>query len=691
MAAPKPLKFAPRLPLPRWMNPRWLHSSRLLAAVLWLALQFLGPTAGAAESSAVDSIESRLRGAPDQALLAVETALAGSGGADRVELLVLRGWMQIALADGAAAEQTALELEQGAGDSPPGLAAAAAQLLRGRWIARRGPLGRADRMLGEAEARFAQQSTPGLRLRLLDARAKVKQGLGRLDEAVRLYQESVTLADRAGPPWRQSDQRSQLAYTLFLAQQVERAQEFNVQAVNLARAAGDKLALSGAMTTSGIIDGALGRKTEELQAMRDAITLAREAGATRDAVLGMANLSDFYLKQADYATALKLAREALPLARQVKDPMIESVALTNAGLALISLNRREEGMRLAQQALMLEERAGALTSMSQIQEELGLALEKNGHHREAWVALLEHRRLSDEVFQREQQQAVLEMQEASEAERRQREMAALQTEMGLKEAQLEGRDLQQQLWAFSVLAGTLLLAVVGLLVRRMRRSNAALTSSNAELEVASGRDPLTGLANRRQFQSLMHAQQASTNFEGTLLLIDVDHFKRINDQHGHAVGDAVLVEIAQRLRDTLRAEDLTVRWGGEEFLVLVQGLPAQQVEALAQRLLAAIGGRAVQPGRERVDVTASIGFATFPLLPQRQPLGWERAIDLVDTAMYLAKAHGRNRAYGVRSLAAVATAGTLEQAWRNGQADLTLLPGPGAQSVAAPSGAGAAA
>ncbi|HLL13111.1 MAG TPA: GGDEF domain-containing protein, partial [Rubrivivax sp.] len=537
------------------------------------------------------------------------------------------------------------------------------------------------RMLAEAEARLAQASTPGLRQRLLDAQANVQQNLGRFDQAVRLFQESVALADQSAPDWRRSEQRSHLAYTLSLAQQPDQAQEVNARAVELAVAAGDKLALSGAKTTHAIIVSALGRKAEELKAMREAITLAHEAGATRDAVLGIANLSDYYLKQGDFATALKLAREALPLARQVKDHTTESVALTNAGLALISLKRREEGSRLVREAMMIEERTGALTSMSQIQEELGLELEKNGHHREAWAALLEHRRLSDEVFQREQQQALLEVQEAFEADRRKRELATLQTEMGLKAAQLEGRDLQQRLWGFMLLAGTLLLGVVGLLVRRMRRSNAALTSTNAELEVASGRDPLTGLANRRQFQAVMHAWQAGANFQGTLLLIDIDHFKAINDRHGHAVGDAVLVEIAQRLRDTLRAEDLTVRWGGEEFLIVVQDLPPEQVEALAQRLLAAIGGRPVSAGQVRIAVTASIGFATFPLLPQREAQGWERGIELVDTAMYLAKAHGRNRAYGVRSLAAAAAPGRLEEAWREGHADLTLLPGPGAQPL----------
>jgi diguanylate cyclase (GGDEF)-like protein len=327
--------------------------------------------------------------------------------------------------------------------------------------------------------------------------------------------------------------------------------------------------------------------------------------------------------------------------------------------------------------------------MLDIQEELGHALERAGLLREAWQALSEHRRLADEVYQRKQQQAVLELQEGFDAERRQRELAELQTDNQLKEAQLTQRDLQQRLWAAGVISGLLLLAVVAVLLRRMRHSNAQLQTSNAQLQVASERDPLTGLANRRHLLQVM--QQSATEgqgFEGSMLLIDIDHFKRINDRHGHAVGDQVLVEMAQRLRAALREEDLTVRWGGEEFLVVVRGMPPDEVEGLAQRLLAAIGREPVAlggrgaPGAEALSVTASIGFATFPLLPLRRPLSWEKAIDLVDTAMYLAKGHGRNRAYGVRTLqddeGALVTAqpGTLESAWRSGRAELAHLSGP---------------
>jgi diguanylate cyclase (GGDEF)-like protein len=692
LARRRRFKFALRAPKSVLMEDRWHRGSRLLAAVVasMLVPAFAAaPVPAASAAARLAEIEASLRGRPEQALPALAAALDGANGPERVELLVLRGQLQSRLADGPAVEKTAQALEQLGASTQTSAAPAAAGLVRARWLTRRGPLGHADRMLGDAYALLPAGATPGLRLRFLEAQAKIRQSLGRLDDAVRLYQQAVALADGAGPLWRRAEQRSALAYTLYLAQQPDRALEVNREALALARSADDALAQSQAMTVEAIVAGAQGRKEEELQAMRMAIDLARRAGAKLDTVLGLANLSDHYLKAGDYVTALALAREALPLAHELQDPASETVALTNAGLALIALGHLDEGMGLVGQALSLCDRAGGLTDMADIQQELGLTLEKAGQLERAWPALLAYRRLADEVFQRGQQQAVTELQEDYEAERRRREVALLQTEMGLKEALLLGRELQQRLWAVAATAGVLLLAVVGLLVRRMRRSNAELAASNSQLKVASQCDALTGLANRRHFTQVMQAlspRETGGALEGSLLLIDIDHFKRINDRHGHVAGDAVLMELAQRLRAAMRGQDLTVRWGGEEFLVLVRSLPAAQVEALAERLLAAIAGEPVHHGRERIAVTASIGFATFPLQPQCLPVTWECAIDLVDTAMYLAKAHGRNRAYGVRALhddaRGQAAGGGLESAWRNGRADLKLLAGPAVAPVA---------
>ena len=678
------LGFKSAADLPKFL--RMDLSGALVRLCLSLALATTGLPIAWASARDAQGVETALRGQPERAVAALDELLPASQGVARIEALVLKGFMLVRMGELAAAESVAQTLDAlglgKAGRSDP-QASAAAGLLRARALARTGPAARADRVATQALAQLPADASAQLRLRFLDTHAGIKQSIGKLDLAVALLQEAVALSDRSGPLWQRSDLRGSLAYALVLAKQLDRALAINRESIQLADESQDLLARSSAMTVEFIVQAELGHGAEELRAAQAALDLARQAGAKRQQVLATANLADYYLKRRDHQTALRLAQEALPLAREVKDKSSESLALTNSGLALIGLGRHAEGQALVRQALVIEEEAGALTEMLVIQEELGHALERAGLLREAWQALTEHRRMADDVFQRQHQQAVLELQEGFDAERRQRELTALQTEGKLKQAELERRDLQQRLWVAGILAGLLLLMLVALLLRRMRRRNEQLKDSNALLKVAGERDPLTGLANRRHLLAVM--QQSAVDgggFDGSMMLIDIDHFKRINDQHGHAAGDKVLVEVARRLQSALREEDLTVRWGGEEFLVVVRALPTDEVESLAQRLLTVIGSEPVALGREQIAVTASIGFATFPLLPKRQALAWERAIDLVDTAMYLAKAHGRNRAYGVRALQdeegalVTAQASQLETAWRDGRADLAHFSGP---------------
>jgi len=160
--------------------------------------------------------------------------------------------------------------------------------------------------------------------------------------------------------------------------------------------------------------------------------------------------------------------------------------------------------------------------------------------------------------------------------------------------------------------------------------------------------------------------------------------------HGHAAGDTVLVDIAKRLRAILREEDLVVRWGGEEFLIVVETRDPDYANTLAQRLLDQMAELPVTHGALHIPITASIGFATFPVAPQGLALSWERAIDLVDTVMYMAKAHGRNKAYGIESIDAndeptlLALASRMEAAWHEGRVKLRALSGPSSASAVNP-------
>lgn len=623
--------------------------------------------------------------------------LLPAGTQAQVQALAVRGMLQAARHDADAVKTTLDALDDLAPRAP--LAVSAAALVRAAQAQDVGPLRNADRLAAEAQAVMPAHAPPALRWQLLKLHARIKQDRAEFDGALRLQHQALALADRIGTAWRRSETRSSLAYTLLLAGQVEPGAAANQEALAIARSADDDLALARALTIEAFFRAQAGDTAGELQAMQGSIAHARRAGSREVAVLGLANLADYYLKRADFDTALKLGHEALPLARELGDRSAEMVALANIGLSLIAKRRPEQGLRYTREAMALDARVGALDSMARFEGEIGSTLERAGYLREAVAAYQRQRKLADEVSRRDQQQAILELQEGQDHERRQRELDLLQRENALQQARLLNQTLTQRLWAAAALAALLLVAVAGLLLHRLRRHNLALKQGNALLRTISEHDALTGLANRHHLQRVQQAAPggATAPFEGSLLLIDIDHFKRINDRHGHAAGDSVLVEVARRLRSVLRDGDLIVRWGGEEFLVVAHALSQARLEALAQRLLCAVADTPVAlagaaPAANPADtpatggavsVTASIGYASFPTQPTGLAVSWDRALALVDTALYLAKAHGRNLAYGVWQLHArnevelIEISHGLETAWRAGRVQLTASRGPG--------------
>jgi diguanylate cyclase (GGDEF)-like protein len=284
----------------------------------------------------------------------------------------------------------------------------------------------------------------------------------------------------------------------------------------------------------------------------------------------------------------------------------------------------------------------------------------------------------------------VELQEKYEAEKKQRQIELLSRDNKLKTTELDNRRLQQRVWWLLAIVFALAAGIVGILYRKVRHANDQLKEKNLELKQQSSRDPLTSLYNRRHFQEFMrtHLQVekrgAGTSGEeivGALFLLDVDHFKHVNDTYGHAAGDAVLRMIADSLREILRETDMIVRWGGEEFLAFLPAIPRSGVEEIARRLLVGISSTAIDYQDAKISVDVSIGFAPFPLVPGNDALPWERAVNLVDMALYLAKAHGRNRAYGVRGFSNFETTSMesieqdLERAWRAGFVDLSIVLG----------------
>jgi diguanylate cyclase (GGDEF)-like protein len=227
-----------------------------------------------------------------------------------------------------------------------------------------------------------------------------------------------------------------------------------------------------------------------------------------------------------------------------------------------------------------------------------------------------------------------------------REVEVLRLDGALKQATLRQRNLLLML-----LGAGLLLSAVGAFLgwrgyRIERRLELALTARNQELEVALARiaelartDPLTGLMNRRSFEEQATREMAKARRNGTSLVLamaDIDHFKPLNDQFGHAAGDEVLRQLAARLRSGLRESDLVCRWGGEEFVCLLVDVSVGDAAGALERLRYSLDRQPIiiAPGAQPVRLT--IGLTQLEA-------GLDEALAAADAALYEGKRAGRDR------------------------------------------------
>lgn len=161
-------------------------------------------------------------------------------------------------------------------------------------------------------------------------------------------------------------------------------------------------------------------------------------------------------------------------------------------------------------------------------------------------------------------------------------------------------------------------------------------------------DVLTGWNNRRYLLVRLNEELARARRDGhrlVCLMLDIDHFKRVNDNWGHAAGDAVLREIAQRVESQVRASDVAARYGGEEFVVLLPGTDVASAKLLAERIRNAVSRKPVElPNGEAVTITASIGISEVQPAPEADDLKTvgDSLIARADVALYAAKSSGRN-------------------------------------------------
>jgi diguanylate cyclase (GGDEF)-like protein len=593
-------------------------------------------SAAVAESSFADQLEMLEWSDPERAAQIIDAAppLAASSVAAEIEMLEIRGmiYADATRDEDVYAVERRLEAIAGKGDES---AVRAGRFVRAYSARQHSQFAAAEAELKGIDIAAIQSDTE--RYRVLTLRGHVLRILGQDEAALPFLERALDLANKMHDELRTLHSMLSLVRIYTDSGNFDRATLQLTTARRIATRLADESALVETEERTADIADRRGDRAEERRASLSGLEHAKRSGSSKWIELALINLGDSYLKTRDYAESLKYSKAALPIMARTNHRDDEQITLFNEGLAYIGLGSIKMGEKLAEGAISEVLAGSNLLDAKELLREYADALEHAGYLMMAIQVYHRYDALSEKFMTNTRQRAFLELSAQFDDERKARELELLRRDNALKVSEMRGQRLQQQL----ILAGTLFIACI---CAALVWAFAGVRKTNEKLRFSSEHDPLTGLSNRRYFNEHVLAVDGGRPVGGCVLLADLDHFKRINDTHGHPAGDAVLAAISQRLAAALRENDKLVRWGGEEFLAVLGPMTAVQADLTAARLLHAVRCEPVMWNGQKIRCTISIGYASFPMEGSATDISLDSAISLVDKALYEAKRRGRDRA-----------------------------------------------
>jgi diguanylate cyclase (GGDEF)-like protein len=476
------------------------------------------------------------------------------------------------------------------------------------------------------------------RYRVSILRGNTLRTLGQAEAALPFLEEALDLARDMHDDERSIHAMLWLTLIYINTGNYDRASEQLEGARRLASVIGDETALTEVEVRASDIADRRGDRAAERRASLAALDHATRADSSKWLARAYLNLGDSYLKTRDYAESLKYSKQALPLVSEMRGSGDENIVLFNEGLAYIGVGNIKEGEKLAEGSINAAVQGDNLLDAKEDLREYADALEHAGYLMMAIQAYHQYDAVGEKIMTGARQRAFLELSAKFDDERKARELELLRRDNALKASDMRGQRLQKQLILAAAGFVTCICAALIWAFARVRRAN-------DRLRFNSERDALTGLRNRRYFNEHVLSVDGARPVGGCVLLADLDHFKRINDTLGHPAGDAVLATVSHRLSAALRETDKLVRWGGEEFLAVLDPITPEQADRTVERLLQAVRRDPVLWNGQSIRCTISIGYACFPMPGADTEISLDSAISLTDKALYEAKRRGRNRAF----------------------------------------------
>lgn len=512
------------------------------------------------------------------------------------------------------------------------------------------------RRLLDQVATLPPVTDPQLRINLHMARGVAHDIRGDHTRAIAEAALAGRIAAEEGYPVEQARALNLLMMANLSLGDRERAEKAADDAYALAERIGYTYLQASLRSNQGVMYGKAKDYARQYEALMDALRITRsDPGLQGNQSIVLGNLALYHLGQEQWSQAVERADQAIEVGRKGGNERAAMLALIHKGVAQGKQGQTEAAIATLRHADELAARSKSDGDRVTALRALAVVHHEAGRHREAYETLESAVDLKEKIADAERQQATVLAQEQFSAVVKDHEIQRLSLENAKRSAEVAAHTWKQRLWTAMAVALALGAALLVQGLKLLRRRNQQLEARNATLAEESSNDPLTGAYNRRYCQTLIDQREArrraasdddESNITG-LVLLDIDFFKQVNDGYGHAAGDAILVELARRLRQLVRQHDAVVRWGGEEFLLVLPGTTAAGLAMLAQRVLQAIGGEAFMLDGRAVQITVSLGCVSQPFAPTP---GWDDALQVADLALYLSKSEGRNRATCVMSV-----------------------------------------
>lgn len=356
--------------------------------------------------------------------------------------------------------------------------------------------------------------------------------------------------------------------------------------------------------------------------------------STRLKLIALKSEIDVLRLEGDYQQALVVANQCLNYPNGSLYPLQYGQCLMGRALSNIELGQTHQVIDDLFKAKTLFEQVNAQNFQTHLNKALSEAYDLLGNHQ----AALEYFRLyskanKTQLFDRRQSE-LFQVQQLLETQSLRQKV-----ELATTEKQLADSLLEQQVLRHRVIVVMVLFLVLGIVI--IYRHSNRMHVLNVELERLHSQDPLTKLGNRRFFEAYIAGYSDNDrDIRKALAIIDLDNFKGINDTYGHSVGDQVLIESAARLQSVLASTGIIVRWGGEEFVCLLED--DGNVEAVFQHMNQALADSPFKTDAGELTITASIGVSTGLTIWQVKNR-LDQKLNLADEALYNAKATGKNR------------------------------------------------